>query len=118
MSKCRIMVAFLLLVIYGCASERLYVKVVDDEGAPVSNATVNVGFSSGHVVFGQGRSCDYKAQTDQDGNAVVRFNGDSSDVYWSVKSKRVGPVCIWRRRSLALRGDHARRMGLRRLGDC
>ena len=46
MSKCRIMVAFLLLVIYGCASERLYIKVVDDEGAPVSNATVNVGFSS------------------------------------------------------------------------
>ena len=32
MSNSRIMVAFLLLANLGCASERLYVKVVDDEG--------------------------------------------------------------------------------------
>lgn len=50
MSKCRIMITVLLLANSGCASERLYVKVVDDEGAPVSNATVKVGFSSGHAM--------------------------------------------------------------------
>ena len=86
MSKCRIMLTFLFLAHAGCAGERLYVKVVDDEGIPVSNATVNVGFSSGHVAFAQGRSCDYKAKTGRDGNAVVRFDGGSSDVYWSVKA--------------------------------
>ena len=39
----------------GCASERLYVKVVDDEGAPVSNATVSVYFSSSHVILAKVR---------------------------------------------------------------
>ena len=70
----------------GCASERLYVKVVDDDGNPVSNATVHVGFTSGHVVFASGKSCHYEAKTEADGNAVVRFDGNSSDVHWSVKA--------------------------------
>ena len=86
MSKCRIMMTSLLLANLGCASERLYVKVVDDEGCPVSNATVHVGFSSGHVVFARGKSCNYEASTDKDGKAVVEFNGDNSDVYWSAKA--------------------------------
>ena len=46
MSKLRIMMAFLLLASTGCASERLYVKVIDDEGCPVANAMVKVGFST------------------------------------------------------------------------
>ena len=71
MSKCRITAAFLLLVIYGCASERLYVKVVDDEGAPVSNATVNVGFSSGHVVFGRGTTHCFKGKTSKRGQTLL-----------------------------------------------
>ena len=33
----------LLLGNFGCASEKLYVKVVDDEGCPVANAVVKVG---------------------------------------------------------------------------
>ena len=93
--KNTLIISLLLSITHiGCASERLYVKVVDDEGVPVSNATVNVGFSSGHVVFGQGRSCDYKAKTGQDGNAVVRFNGGSSDVYWSVRADGYYPSDI------------------------
>ena len=91
MKKTLVLVLLFPIAHLGCASERLYVKVVDDEGVPVSNATVNVGFSSGHVVFGQGRSCDYKAKTGQDGNAVVKFNGGSSDVYWSVQAKGYYP---------------------------
>ena len=75
-----------LLANVGCASERLYVKVIDDEGNPVSNATVHVGFTSGHVVFAEGESCDYEARTGQDGNAVVKFYGGSSDVHWFVKA--------------------------------
>ena len=82
-----LMAAFVIsLACTGCASERLYVKVFDNEGNPVSNATVHVGFTSGHVVFAEGKSCDYEARTGEDGNAVVRFNGDNSDVYWSVKA--------------------------------
>ena len=77
---------FAAIAFAGCASERLYVNVVDNEGNPISNATVNVGFTSCHVVFADGKSCDYEARTGEDGNAVVRFNGDNSDVYWSVKA--------------------------------
>ena len=72
----------LLLANAGCASERLYVKVIDDEGNPVTNATVHVGFSSGNVVFAAGKNYDYEARTGQDGKATVRFDGGSSDVYW------------------------------------
>ncbi len=55
MSKCRIMITFLFLAHAGCAGERLYVKVVDDEGHPVPSATVNVGFTSSRVVLGEGK---------------------------------------------------------------
>ena len=36
----------------GCASERLRITVTDSEGLPISNATVDVSFTAGHVVFG------------------------------------------------------------------
>ena len=77
---------FAAIAFAGCASERLYVNVIDNEGNPILNATVHVGFTSGHVVFAEGKSCDYEARTGEDGNAVVRFNGDNSDVHWSVKA--------------------------------
>lgn len=86
MTKHPLLLMLLSFAQTGCASERFYVKVIDGEGAPVSNATVNVGFSSGHVVFAEGKFCDYKAKTGKDGNTVVRFNGSSSDVYWSVNT--------------------------------
>ena len=70
----------------GCASERLYVKVINDDGNPVSNAVVNVSFTSGHVVFGKGTPHYYKGYTGKDGRVTVRFNCDSSDVHWSVNA--------------------------------
>ncbi len=94
--KKRLILELLLAVVHlGCASERLYITVIDDEGNPVSNATVRVGFTAGHVVFAEGKSYDYEGRTGEDGKAVVRFNGGSSDVYWSVKSDKYYPseVC-------------------------
>ena len=73
----------------GCASERLQVAVVDNMGNPVSNATVSVGFSTSHVLFGGGNSSrdssgHAMAKTDASGVAVVNFNCNSSDFGWRV----------------------------------
>ena len=91
MCKYRIMVAFLLLANLGCASERLYVKVVDGDGNPVTNGIVRVGVSTSHLLFGGGNSRTSKSgyaegRTDTDGNAVVKFNGQSSDFGWYVEA--------------------------------
>lgn len=92
MSKCRIMITFLLLANCGCAGERLYVKVVDDEGNPVANAAVKVGFSISHVLLGGGHRSrassggNAEARTDTDGTAVVKFNCTSSDFGWHVEA--------------------------------
>ena len=88
-SKIFLSIATLLITISGCASERLYVKVVDYEGHPVSNATVCVGFSTSHVLFGGGNTGGgsgggAEACTDTNGNAVVKFNCKSSDFGWYV----------------------------------
>ena len=79
-------IATLLVTCTGCASERLCVKVVDDEGLPVSNATVNVYFTSSHIVFGEGTDHHYEAKTDTNGNAVVKFNCSTSDFAWRVEA--------------------------------
>ena len=73
----------------GCASERLQVAVVDNMGNPVSNATVSVGFSTSHVLFGggnssRGNSGHAMAKTDTNGVAIVNFNCTSSDFGWRV----------------------------------
>lgn len=91
MSKFRTMLTFLLLGNLGCASERLYVKVVDDEGNPVTNGVVHVGFSTSHVLFGGGNSRRSKSgraegRTDKEGAAVVKFNCQSSDFGWHVEA--------------------------------
>lgn len=75
----------------GCATERLYVRVLDDEGNPVTNGIVRVGFSTGHVLFGGGNSTAQKSghaegRTDKDGNAVVKFNCKSSDFGWHAEA--------------------------------
>jgi len=75
----------------GCATERLYVKVLDDEGNPVTNGIVRVGFSTSHVLLGGGNSATPKSghaegRTDNDGNAVVKFNCQSSDFGWHVEA--------------------------------
>ena len=86
MNKLRVVMSSVILASTGCASERLYVKVIDDVGSPVSNATVEVAFSSGHIILTDGKSRRYEAITDENGKAVVKFNGDNSDVYWTVKA--------------------------------
>ena len=73
----------------GCASERLQVSVIDNVGNPVSNATVSVGFSKSHTLFGGGlsskiASVNVKSKTDAKGVAVVKFNCTSSDFGWKV----------------------------------
>ncbi len=85
MKQCIAIIALALSNV-GCASECLYIRVVDDDGIPVSNAVVNVSFTSGHVVFGKGKPRYYKGHTGQDGKATVSFNCDSSDVHWSVRA--------------------------------
>ena len=80
-----------MLVNAGCATERLYVKVVDDDGGPVTNAIVRVGFSTSHVVFGGGHGGSgsgghAEGRTDNDGNAVVKFNCTASDIGWGVEA--------------------------------
>ena len=84
MNRLYLIIAALLFANAGCASERLCVSVMDDEGRPVTNATVHVGFEAGHVVLAEGPSRHYSAKTGRDGKAVVNFNGANSDVYWSV----------------------------------
>ncbi len=81
-----LVIAALLFAGPGCASERLYVRVVDDDGHPVSNATVNVDFTSGHIVLGDGTDHHYEAKTDTNGNAVVKFNCKTSDIGWHVEA--------------------------------
>lgn len=86
MKKFYLMFIVAFLANAGCASERLYVKVTDDNGAPVSNATVHVEFSTSYVVFGNGRPCHYEAKTDSSGNAIVKFNCKSSDIWWHIEA--------------------------------
>ena len=91
MSVLKTMLTFLLLDNLGCASERLYVKVVDGDGNPVTNGIVRVGVSTSHLLFGGGNSRTSKSgyeegRTDTDGNAVVKFNGQSSDFGWYVEA--------------------------------
>lgn len=93
MNKGYVAISLLMLANLGCASERLYVMVVDNEGNPVSNATVKVGFSSSHVIFGGGHRSsgggddNVTARTDTNGNAVVKFNCTSSDFGWRVEAE-------------------------------
>ena len=44
MTKVLVLMVFAFVINAGCASERLYVRVVDNDGKPVSNAVVKVGF--------------------------------------------------------------------------
>lgn len=79
-------IAILLVACTGCASERLYVRVIDYEGHPVTSATVNVDFTSSRVVLGDGKSHHYEAKTDTNGNVVVKFNCTTSDFAWRVEA--------------------------------
>ena len=91
MNRNHVVMSFLLLANVGCASERLYVKVTDNEGLPVSNATIRVGFSTSHMLFGGGHLSKSEgghaeAKTDATGYAVVKFNCSSSEFGWSANA--------------------------------
>ena len=92
MNKIYVTMVLLVLANAGCASERLYVNVVDGEGVPVTNANVHVGFSTSHIVFGGGHDGSSlggsgHGRTDMDGNAVVKFNCNTSDIEWCVEAE-------------------------------
>ena len=86
-----LLITFVSVMNVGCASERLYVRVTDNEGKPVSNAVVRVGFSTSNVLFGGGHSSRSKsghaeAKTDTEGNAVVKFNCKNASFGWDVEA--------------------------------
>ena len=91
MKRSVLIMTMTVFVMSGCASERIYVTVCNNEGYPVSNATVRVGYSSGHVVFADQTSHYSEAKTDEHGKAIVRFNCSCSDVHWSAKAEGYYP---------------------------
>ena len=92
MNKAYLVIPLLMFANHGCANEKLYVRVVDNGGAPVTNATVKVGFSTSHTILGGGHMSsgaggdNATARTDTNGNAVVEFNCTSSDFGWCVEA--------------------------------
>ena len=92
MNKLRVVLSSVILASTGCASERFYVKVSDDEGCPVANAMVKVDFSTSRVLFGGGHRNEgdddgrAEARTDTNGTTVVKFNCTSSDFGWHVEA--------------------------------
>ena len=79
-------ICIVLVTCTGCATERLRISVTDSFDKPISNATVHVSFTSGHVVFGRGTPRHFRENTGKDGKAIVCFNCDSADVHWFVKA--------------------------------
>lgn len=91
MNRWCVAITVLLFANIGCASERLYVKVVDNDGNPVTNAVVCVGFSTSNVIFGGGHTSGgsgghAEAKTDTNGNAVVKFNCTAAEFFWDVNA--------------------------------
>ena len=91
MTKVLVLMVFAFVINAGCASERLYVRVVDNDGKPISNAVVKVGFSTSNVLFGGGHSSRSKsgyaeAKTDQNGDATVKFDCKSASFGWKVEA--------------------------------
>ena len=83
-----IAVAFLLVANCGCASERLYVQVMDGDGCPVKNAVITVGVPPKTAFWGSNsqrrKGSSYHAQTDANGEAVVSFNCVGANFRWRV----------------------------------
>lgn len=89
--KCEMLfISCIVFAMVGCATETLTVKVFDNDGNPVPNATVSVGFSKSSVVFGGGHSASgggkAMSRTDTNGVAVVKFDCTSSDFGWHVEA--------------------------------
>lgn len=90
---CAVML-ILLLANIGCASERLYVKVVDDKGAPVTNAIVKVGVPPKTAFWGSSsrhKGASYESITNEKGDAVVSFDCIGAHFRWMVKADNCYP---------------------------
>ena len=102
MNKNLIAMACLLMANCGCASERLYVKVIDDDGRPVTNAVVTVGAPPKTVFWGsngqRNKGKSYNSQTDANGEAVVSFNCTAATFRWSVKADGCYPSNVFEER--------------------
>ena len=90
MNKIHIASAILLVASSGCASERLYVKVIDDLGRPVTNAVVAVAVPPATAFWATGYSpkkgSRHQALTDTNGEAEVSFNCTGAHFRWIVKA--------------------------------
>lgn len=80
-----------LLACSGCASEQLRVNIVDNDGLPISNALIRIGFSTSHVIFGGGHDGTAnrgyaEGYTDTNGIGMVKFNCQSSDFAWRAEA--------------------------------
>lgn len=90
MNRSVIVSLILLMATVGCANERFYVKVVDDEGKPVTNAFVDVGVPPKTVFWGSSsqrrKGTSYHSSTDTNGETIVSFNCAGSHFRWKVKA--------------------------------
>ena len=90
MNKTLIAMVCLFMANCGCSSERLYVKIIDDEGSPVTNAVVTVGVPPKTAFWGsksqRRKGSAYHAQTGTNGEAVVSFNCVAANFRWSVRA--------------------------------
>lgn len=90
MNKTLIAMVCLFMANCGCSSERLYVKIIDDEGSPVTNAVVTVGVPPKTAFWGSNtqrrKGSAYHAQTGTNGEAVVSFNCVAANFRWSVRA--------------------------------
>ena len=91
MNKNCITILVVLVTNIGCASEKLHVKVMDNEGRPVTNAIVKVAFPTSHVLFGGGHTSGgggkAEAKTDTNGYAVVRFSCTAAVFSWHAEAE-------------------------------
>ena len=91
MNKNCITILVVLVTNIGCASEKLHVKVMDNEGRPVTNAVVKVAFPTSHVLFGGGHTSGgggkAEAKTDTNGYAVVRFSCTAAVFSWHAEAE-------------------------------
>ncbi len=102
MNKFLTSISLLLMANAGCASERLYVKVVGDDGNPVTNAVVAVGVPPRSGFWGgngqRRKGTTYKSVTDVNGEAAVSFNCIGIRFRWNVQADGYYPSNLFEER--------------------
>ena len=102
MNKHMFLTISLLLGNFGCASEKLYVKVVDDEGCPVANAVVKVGVPPKTAFWGSpsriSKGKAFHELTDENGEAIVSFDCTGANFRWIVTADGYYPSNLFEER--------------------